>query len=109
VAMAKTAFTSITGRTAGHTLDGGHLYCSALEKAPAGSRLHAVGDEGISMREIAQSIGDHLNLPTASVSDDWPASGTFRLPRNADRTGQSNLDGNDPADSRMRTGEPRAA
>jgi nucleoside-diphosphate-sugar epimerase len=48
----------------------GHLYCSALEKAPAGSRLHAVGDEGISMREIAQSIGDHLDLPTASVSDD---------------------------------------
>ena len=52
---------------AGHTLDVGHLFCMALEKAPVGSRLHAVGDEGIPMREIAQSIGDHLGLQTASI------------------------------------------
>ncbi len=52
---------------AGHTLDVGHLFCMALEKAPAGSRLHAVGDEGITTREIAQSIGDHLGLQTASI------------------------------------------
>ena len=55
---------------AGHTLDVGHLYRLALEDAPAGTRWHAVGDEGIPMREIAQSIGDHLGIPTASIPDD---------------------------------------
>lgn len=55
---------------AGHTLDVGHLYRLALENAPAGTRWHAVGDEGISTREIAQNIGDHLGLPTASLPAD---------------------------------------
>jgi nucleoside-diphosphate-sugar epimerase len=53
-----------------HTLDVGHLFCVALEDAPAGTRLHAVGDEGIPLRKIAQSIGDHLRVPTASIPDD---------------------------------------
>jgi nucleoside-diphosphate-sugar epimerase len=53
-----------------HTLDVGHLYRMALESAPAGTRWHAVGDEGIPVREIAQSIGDHLGLPTASIPAD---------------------------------------
>jgi nucleoside-diphosphate-sugar epimerase len=55
---------------AGHTLDVGHLYRLALEDAPAGTRWHAVGDEGIPLRDIAQSIGDHLGIPTASIPDD---------------------------------------
>jgi hypothetical protein len=38
--------------------------------APAGTRWHAAGDEGIPVREIAQSIGDHLGLPTASIPAD---------------------------------------
>jgi nucleoside-diphosphate-sugar epimerase len=54
---------------AGHTLDVGHLYRLALEEAPAGTRWHAAGDEGIPMRQIAESIGDHLGLPTASIPD----------------------------------------
>ena len=55
---------------AGHTLDVGHLYRLALEDAPAGTRWHAAGDEGIAVREIAQSIGDHLGLPTQSIPAD---------------------------------------
>jgi nucleoside-diphosphate-sugar epimerase len=55
---------------AGHTLDVGHLYRLALEDAPAGTRWHAAGNEGIPLREIAQSIGDHLGLPTASIPAD---------------------------------------
>ncbi len=55
---------------AGHTRDVGHLYRLALEDAPAGTRWHAVGDEGIPIREIAQSIGDHLGVPTASIPAD---------------------------------------
>jgi nucleoside-diphosphate-sugar epimerase len=52
---------------AGHTLDVGHLYRLALESAPAGTRWHAAGDEGIPVRDIAQSIGDRLGIPTASI------------------------------------------
>jgi nucleoside-diphosphate-sugar epimerase len=55
---------------AGHTLDVGHLYRLALENAPAGTRWHAAGDEGIPMRQIAQSISDHLGIPTESIPAD---------------------------------------
>ncbi|GAA1069720.1 SDR family oxidoreductase [Kitasatospora nipponensis] len=50
-----------------HVLDAAHLFRLALEQAPAGSVLHAVGDEGVPIREIAEVIGRHLNLPTGSV------------------------------------------
>ena len=50
-----------------HVLDAAHLFRLAVEQAPAGSRLHAVGDEGVPIREIAEVIGRQLNLPTASV------------------------------------------
>ena len=50
-----------------HVLDAAHLFRLAAEQAPAGSRLHAVGDEGVPVRDIAGVIGRHLNLPTASV------------------------------------------
>ncbi|MFI9029635.1 hypothetical protein [Streptomyces sp. NPDC053560] len=39
----------------------------ALESAPPGSTLHAVADEGVSLRDIAEVIGRHLNLPVVSV------------------------------------------
>ena len=50
-----------------HALDAARLFRLALEAAPAGSRLHAVADEGIPFRRIAETIGRHLNLPTASI------------------------------------------
>jgi nucleoside-diphosphate-sugar epimerase len=50
-----------------HVLDAAHLFRLAVEQGPAGSRLHAVGDEGVPIRDIAAVIGRHLNLPTASV------------------------------------------
>jgi nucleoside-diphosphate-sugar epimerase len=55
---------------AGHTLDAARLYRLAVEHAPAGSRLHAVGDEGVPFREIAESIGRHLGVPAVSVAPD---------------------------------------
>jgi nucleoside-diphosphate-sugar epimerase len=55
---------------AGHTLDVARLFRLALESAPAGTRWHAAGDEGLPLRAIAQSIGDHLNLPTESIPAD---------------------------------------
>jgi nucleoside-diphosphate-sugar epimerase len=50
-----------------HVLDAAHLFRLAAEQAPAGSVLHAVGDEGVPVSEIAAVIGRHLDLPVASV------------------------------------------
>jgi len=51
-----------------HRLDAAHLFRLAVESAPAGARLHGVGEEGIPVREIAQAIGRHLNVPVRSIS-----------------------------------------
>ncbi|KAB8181611.1 SDR family oxidoreductase [Microbispora catharanthi] len=50
-----------------HRLDAAHLFRLALEKAPAGSVLHAVTDEGVPIRAVAEVIGRHLGLPVVSI------------------------------------------
>jgi len=50
-----------------HRLDAAHLFRLALEAAPAGARLHAVGDEGVRFRDIAEVIGWHLGLPVTAL------------------------------------------
>lgn len=51
-----------------HNLDAARLYRLALESAPAGSRLHGVAEEGIPFRNIAEAIGERLDVPAVSVS-----------------------------------------
>jgi nucleoside-diphosphate-sugar epimerase len=51
-----------------HRLDSARLFRLALDEAPAGSTLHAVADEGVPIRDIAEVIGRHLNLPMVSIS-----------------------------------------
>ena len=51
-----------------HTLDAARLYRLAVESAPAGTRLHAVQDEGVTFRAIAEAIGKGLGVPAKSVS-----------------------------------------
>ncbi|MFM0186146.1 SDR family oxidoreductase [Paraburkholderia nemoris] len=59
---------------AGHLSDVARLYRLAVEKRQQGARYHAVGEEGISSREIAEALGRGLNLPVVSISPDEAAS-----------------------------------
>jgi nucleoside-diphosphate-sugar epimerase len=52
-----------------HRRDAVRLFVLALDRAAAGARLHAVGEEGVPVREIAQAIGEGLGLPVRSLSD----------------------------------------
>ncbi|MEA9390253.1 SDR family oxidoreductase [Acerihabitans sp. TG2] len=57
-----------------HISDAARLYVLALEKNSAGSRYHAVAQEGISMRTIADTIGRILNVPVMRIeAKDAPA------------------------------------
>jgi nucleoside-diphosphate-sugar epimerase len=53
---------------AAHVVDVARLYRLALEKAERGARYHAVAEEGVPLREIAEVIGRRFNLPTASIA-----------------------------------------
>ncbi len=53
-----------------HRLDAARLIRLAVESAPAGSRLHAVAEEGTPVRDIAGIIGKQLQLPITSVAPD---------------------------------------
>jgi nucleoside-diphosphate-sugar epimerase len=53
---------------AAHVGDVARLYRLALEKGEAGARYHAVGEAGVSMREIAEALGRRLRVPVVSIS-----------------------------------------
>jgi len=53
---------------AAHVLDVARLYRLALEKREAGSRYHAVAEEGVPLREIAEVVGRGLKVPVVSLS-----------------------------------------
>ncbi len=51
-----------------HVLDAARLYRLALEKLEKGARYHAVAEEGVPMRDIAEVVGRGLKVPVLSVS-----------------------------------------
>ncbi|SEF37434.1 Nucleoside-diphosphate-sugar epimerase [Amycolatopsis pretoriensis] len=53
-----------------HVRDAARMVVLGLEKAPAGARLHAVAEEGVPTKEIAEAIGRAFDLPVASVAPD---------------------------------------
>ncbi len=56
-----------------HRFDAAHLFRLAVEQAPAGSVLHAVADEGVPIRAVAEVIGRHLDVPVAAIPPEQAA------------------------------------
>jgi nucleoside-diphosphate-sugar epimerase len=59
-----------------HVLDAAPVYRLALEKGPNRARYHAVAEEGVTAKEIAEAIGRGLKIPVVSMSPD-EAAGHF--------------------------------
>ncbi len=53
---------------AAHVLDAARLYRLAIERAEPGARYHAVAEEGVSLRDMAQTIGRRLKIPVKSIA-----------------------------------------
>ena len=53
-----------------HCLDAAHLYRLALENDAAQGPFHAIAEEGVPVRQIAEAIGRGLNIPVVSLSGD---------------------------------------
>src|SRR5579863_780678 len=56
-----------------HRLDAAPVYRLALEKGITGARYHAVAEEGVTAREIAEAIGRGLKIPVVSKSPEETA------------------------------------
>jgi nucleoside-diphosphate-sugar epimerase len=59
---------------AAHVSDVARLYRLALEKHEAGAKYHAVAEEGVPMRDIAETIGRGLKVPVVSLSPEKAAA-----------------------------------
>ncbi len=78
---------------AGHVLDVALLYRLAVEQGVAGRRYHAVGEEGVSLKDIAMAIGGRLKLPVVSISKEEAAThfGWLAMPAAIDMPASSAL------------------
>jgi nucleoside-diphosphate-sugar epimerase len=53
-----------------HVSDAARLVALGLAKAPAGARLHAVAEQGVPTRDVAEAIGRAFGLPVTSIAPD---------------------------------------
>ncbi len=72
-----------------HISDAAQLFLLAVEKAPAGSVLHAVGEEGVAMRQVAEVISAKTGLPATAV--DPEQLGVFGALLGGDQPASSSL------------------
>ncbi|BFI95899.1 MAG: SDR family oxidoreductase [Rhodanobacter sp.] len=59
---------------AAHVLDVARLYRLAIERGEPGARYHAVAEEGVALRDIAEVIGRGLGVPSVSLSSEQAAT-----------------------------------
>jgi nucleoside-diphosphate-sugar epimerase len=59
---------------AAHVLDTARLYRLAVEKQEPGSRYHAVAEEGVPVRDIAEVVGRGLKVPVVSMTQEEAAA-----------------------------------
>ena len=57
-----------TAWAAVHVTDAARMIRLSRDKAPAGAILHAVAEEGVPSREIAEAIGANLDVPVGSIT-----------------------------------------
>jgi nucleoside-diphosphate-sugar epimerase len=78
---------------AAHVLDVARLYRLALDRRQAGARWHAVAEEGVTMKAIAEAVGRALKLPVVSLStEEAPAHfGFFAMFAGVDLAAPSDL------------------
>jgi len=57
-----------------HRRDAARLFRLGLEHGQPGQRLHAVGEEGVSLRSIAEAIGRKLGIPARSLGPEAAAA-----------------------------------
>ncbi len=77
-----------------HLDDAARLFRMALDKAARGARYHAVDEEGVTLRAIAEAIGERLGLPVRGVKPEeagehlgsMAAFATFDMPASSFRT-----------------------
>ena len=78
---------------AGHVLDVALLYKLAIEQGVAGRKYHAVGEEGVSLKDIATAIGNKLKIPVLSMTKEEAAAhfGWLAMPAATDMPASSAL------------------
>ena len=59
---------------AAHVTDVARLYKLAIERAEPGARYNAVGEEGVTTKDICEALGRSLKLPVVSLTGDEVAA-----------------------------------
>lgn len=76
-----------------HRLDAARIYRLALEKGSAGARYHAVAEQGVSVRKIADAVGRRLEIPVVTLPPEEAAGhfGWLAMPVTMDAPASSAL------------------